>query len=76
MKNILNKIKIINQEKRMWDPENRSSKRKKAKRIPWIMMNSNHKKTALKPAKKGTTPIKVKGSFKDSIPKRKEKKKT
>lgn len=40
------------------------------------MMNSNHKKTALKPAKKGTTPIKVKGGFKDSIPERKGKKKT
>lgn len=62
MKNVLNKIKI-NQEKRMWESRKQEFQQKKAKRIPWIMMNSNHKKTALKPAKKGIAPIKVKGGF-------------
>lgn len=34
----------------------------KAKRIPWMMMNSSHKKTALQPTEEGIVPIKAEGT--------------
>lgn len=60
------------------DPENKGSnvkKKKKAKRIPWMMVNSSHKKTALKPAEKGTAPIRVEGTEVSKVVFLREKKK-